>query len=151
MHVTKRSNSFSKLIITLPQEAFLDFSNSTPINFNILYVYCICFIHKKRKGFFGPTWGNIAPTEHANTSFLRRRGLRDRHLNQQIYLPVDPILKQYFFLFFFLLPGSLENRGNCFLPVTIFYKLCFTPQPTIGIRQVFPIDFGDFKRFLLDL
>lgn len=59
MHVIKIYFCFSKLIITLPQEAFLDFSNSTPINFNIdiLYVYCICFIYEKSTGFFGPTWG----------------------------------------------------------------------------------------------
>lgn len=81
MHVTKRSTSnscFSKLIIALPQEAFLDFSNSIPINFNIdiLYVYCMCFIHEKSTSFLVPLGGNIAPTENAcpNTSFFKEEG-----------------------------------------------------------------------------
>lgn len=98
MHVTKRptSNScFSKLIITLLQEAFLDFSNSIPINFNIdiLYVYCMCFIHEK--SVFWSHLGVILPPLRVHAligPFLRRRGLR--HLNWQIHLLVDPILKQ---------------------------------------------------------
>lgn len=142
MHVTKRSNSFSKLIITLPQEAFLDFSNSTPINFNILYVYCICFIHKKRKGFFGPTWGNIAPTENAcsNTSFFKEEGTQRQTFELANISSCGSNSEAVFFSFFFFFcqdHQKIEEIVFCQSPS--FINCALHPSPPQASDKCFPL------------